>query len=579
MRPLTKARLSMRWWLAAAFAVIALLTAVVVAEVFTSRSDAAFRARARTLAAGSTFTAAVAVGDAAEQHRLAGSIGTLARRHGLSLFVIDARGNLMTPRRSRGVDIDSIPGRRDAVATALAGHRFIAGYDKGETIVVALPLHRGGTAALVSVGSRPELVAETRILHDEITPAAIWAVFAGCIAGLLVATLITLRLKRIARTASEIERGSFGRRLEPRFPDELGELAATVDQMRVRLRASFAGLESERDRLKILLERLHDGVLAVDGDLTVQFANEAAGDLLGSVALETGRRLPYWEPLALGELARTLFAPGASTVQERVELGDGSTYTVVGLPAGGVPPIAVLVLSDVTAQERRERAEREFVANAAHELRTPLAAIASAVEVLESGAKDDVHERERFLRIVSRQSGRLNRLVRALLVLARAQTRQEAVPFERVQLRPVFDEVASETRSGHPAAAISIDCPETLYALGQRDLIEEIVSNLTANAVKHGGPGAILLRGEVTGTGAASIEVHDSGPGIRSEQRERLFERFYRGGDPGTDGFGLGLAIVREAVRALGGRIEIVARPEGGTMARVTLDSQAVRAA
>ena len=578
MRTLANTRLSMRWWLAAAFAVIASLTAIVVAEVFTSRSDAAFRERAQTLAAGSTFTAAVAVGDAAEQHRLAGSIATLAQRHGLSLFVLDSRGYLMTPRRSRGVDIDSVPGRREAVATALAGHRFVAGYHEGKTIVVALPLHRGGAAALVSVGSRPELVAETRILHDEITPAAIWAVFAGCIAGLLVATLITLRLKRIARAASEIEQGSFDRRLEPRFPDELGELAATVDQMRVRLRDSFAGVESERDRLKILLERLHDGVVAVDSDLTVQFANAAACALLGGAALETGGRLPDWEPLPLGELARALFAPGASTVQERVELGDGSTYTIVGLPAGGMPSAAVLVLSDVTAQERRERAEREFVVNAAHELRTPLAAIASAVEVLESGAKDDALERERFLRIVSRQSGRLNRLVRALLVLARAQTRQEAVPFEAVELRPVLEEVASETRSGHPSAVISIDCPDSLQAFGQRDLIEEVVANLTANAVKHGAPGEILLRGTVTVAGAPSIEVLDSGPGIAPGQRERLFDRFYRG-DPGSDGFGLGLAIVREAVRALGGRIEIASRPGGGTLARVTLDARVATAA
>jgi signal transduction histidine kinase len=565
----------MRWWLAAAFAVIASLTAVVVAEVFTSRSDAAFRARAQTLAAGSTFTAAVAVGKAAEQHRLSASIATLSRRHGLSLFVLDSRGRLMTPGRSRGVDIASVPGRREATATALAGHRFVASYDKGRTIVVALPIHRGGTAALVAVGSRPELVAENRIFHDEITPAALWAVFAGCIAGLVVATLITLRLKRIARAASEIEQGTFDRRLEPYFHDELGDLAVTVDRMRLRLRDSFANVESERDRLKILLERLHDGVLAVDGDLTVQFANAAAGELLGGASLETGRRLPDWEPFALGELARTLFAPGAATVQERIDLADGSTYTVVGLPAGGMPPVAVLVLSDVTAQERRERAEREFVANAAHELRTPLAAIASAVEVLENGAKDDALERERFLRIVSRQSGRLNRLVRALLVLARAQTHQEEVPFEPVRLFPVLEDVAAEARSSEPAAAaIRIDCPEELYALGQRDLIEEIVSNLTANAVKHGGPGEIVLRAAATGSDAASIEVHDSGPGIRPEQRERLFDRFYRAGDAGADGFGLGLAIVREAVRALGGRIEITARPGGGTIVRVVLEAR-----
>src|SRR5574340_514021 len=98
------------------------------------------------------LAAAFAAGAAAEQHRLGGSIATLARRHGLSLFVLDSHGRLMTPPRSRGVSIDSIPGRGAATATALAGHRFVAGYDKGRTIVVALPIHRGGAAALVAVG-------------------------------------------------------------------------------------------------------------------------------------------------------------------------------------------------------------------------------------------------------------------------------------------------------------------------------------------------------------------------------------------------------------------------------------------
>jgi len=127
-------------------------------------------------------------------------------------------------------------------------------------------------------------------------------------------------------------------------------------------------------------------------------------------------------------------------------------------------------------------------------------------------------------------------------------------------------------------ATLLVDCPEGLCALGQCELIEEIVSNLASNAVKHGASGEIVLRARRDSSGV-TIEVLDSGPGIRLEQRDRLFDRFYRGGTTETDGFGLGLAIVREAVVALGGRIEIVGRPGGGTTARVTLESQVVRAA
>src|SRR5205085_9658337 len=103
---------------------------------------------------------------------------------------------------------------------------------------------------------------------------------------------ISVRLRRIARTAAEIERGNFDARLQPTFRDELGDLAVTVDRMRERLRDSFARVEFERDRLQSLLERLHEGVLMIDRAFVVQFANGEAARILGVPQLGEGDALP-----------------------------------------------------------------------------------------------------------------------------------------------------------------------------------------------------------------------------------------------------------------------------------------------
>ena len=224
----------------------------------------------------------------------------------------------------------------------------------------------------------------------------------------------------------------------------------------------------------------------------------------------------------------------------------------------------------MSEHERRERAEREFISNAAHELRTPLAAIASAVDVLQSGAKDDSEARELFLGHLARESQRLNRLVHALLVLARAQRGDQAARAETVALRPLLEEAAVAMRP-QPGVRVEVRCPEDLAAVSNAALLGQALASIGANAVQYTTEGSIVLQACRVPDDMVALEVHDTGPGIPPEERELVVRRFYRPGRQGGDGFGLGLAIAAEAARAAGGRLELESSAAGGTLARVVV--------
>ena len=330
----------------------------------------------------------------------------------------------------------------------------------------------------------------------------------------------------------------------------------------------------QRQRLSKLLDRLHRGVVTVSPTLRVTYANTAAAAVLTGGRSPVGRTLvdPWPEP-SLSELAARMFEHGAVPEEASVNLEDERRdFEVLALPPDASGD-ALLVIADVTAHERRHRAEREFVANAAHQLRTPVSAIASAIEVLQGGAKEDPETRDRFLAHLDRQCNRLVRLTRALLILARAQALAEPPAVEIVPVHPLLVSISRALRPGEDVR-VRVECPFDLAALTNRDLLEQAVGNLAENAAKYTRAGQILLAAKKTGGPKVRIVVSDSGPG--GSFAEDGFRRFYRGPGVEGEGFGLGLAIAEETVRALGGELQIDS-DEGGTRAAVTLPAATVR--
>ena len=561
-------RISMRWWLALTFGAIVALTAITVAQVLTIRSEAAFKGRARELAAGTAVTAAAAITTRDSDQGVTEATRLASQRRRVALFVFDGTGALITDPSSNGLAVSSISDLRAAVDGALQGHRTVSSVDGDRRIVVALPLQADPGAALVSVASRPDLVAAGDIVRGQLWRTLTIAIAIGALIGTSIAVFITARLRRIGRAAAKIETGNFDEPLEAGFHDELGDLAESVEHMRLRLRDLFGSLESERDRLRDLLEQLQEGVIAVDASPAVVFANSRAKLMVGRRRLATGAPLPdLWPGVDLHSFVESLFDERSQGSTFRVSPQEGFTFAVAGIPARQFNDTALLVITDVTVTARRERAEREFVANAAHELRTPLATITAAIDVLQSGAKGEPDTRDYFLTVIDRQSERLNRLVQSLLALARAQTLAEPLAVESVDVDGLLNEVAADL----PDGAVTTDCEHPLTVLVHRELLRHAVENLAANALRHANGCPVQLEAHEAAGSTVRIEVLDRGPGIEERERELVFDRFYRGDNRDGNGFGLGLSIVNEIVSALGGEIEMEPRPGGGTVAAIVV--------
>ena len=339
-------------------------------------------------------------------------------------------------------------------------------------------------------------------------------------------------------------------------------------------------LDAERTLLNAVIETVPVGLIVADRDGSILRANAEALRVLRQPSADAPA-FRRWRELEAYDLEGRRIWPDEFPIARSLRTGEvvvGERFEVVAgggrvvLEVGSAPVVdadadiigGVTVLQDVTTRNRTERVEREFVTNAAHQLQSPLAAIISATEVLQSGAKDRP-ERDVFLGHIEREAGRLARLVRALLVLARAQTGFEAPKDELVPVEPLLAQVAASLRLPD-GVAVAVDCPPGTAVLSNRELIEQAVVNLAENSAKHTTEGEIVLSGR-TVDGHVEISVADTGPGIPPGERPQVLERFYRG-DSDTEGFGLGLAIADAAAVALGGQLELDSTVGAGTVVR-----------
>ncbi|HUF55705.1 MAG TPA: ATP-binding protein, partial [Thermohalobaculum sp.] len=243
-------------------------------------------------------------------------------------------------------------------------------------------------------------------------------------------------------------------------------------------------------------------------------------------------------------------------------------------PDDDAPALAVLI-EDHSQPRRAAELHRDFVANASHELKTPLASISGIIETLTGHARDDPEATERFLGMMAAQVERMKRLVQDLLSLNRIELNERMPPEEPQSVRRIAWEAAEALEPLAAAEGVTLDCDppaESPRVAGDGRELMQLFSNLIDNAIKYGGDGGIVTVRTVRtreGAGRIGIEIGDRGPGIAREHVPRLTERFYRvspSHSRARGGTGLGLAIAKHIVNRHRGELRIESTPgEGAT--------------
>jgi two-component system phosphate regulon sensor histidine kinase PhoR len=358
--------------------------------------------------------------------------------------------------------------------------------------------------------------------------------------------------------------------------DEMHDFQSALDRLLSGFQVRMARDTGERDRLIKILDALPVGLLELDGRGHIVFQNRALKDLLGMGDRSVGRA-PV-EVIRSGELQEMVDAVQAEGIARSQDL------TVVDpvrrnlhVHALPVEDGLIVIAEDRTQVRRLEKARSEMVANIGHELRTPLAAILGYVETLEQSPELSAEDRARFLSVISRNSKRLERLVRDLSRLSRLESNQPIPTPEALDLSGLTGAVLETfgPRTKDRNIQVRIDIPPGLPPVkADRDGLETVLLNLMENAVRATPAGGRITVGAQEEADQIEVWVEDTGTGIPHELRERVFERFYRidaGRSLSEGGSGLGLAIVKHTLLQYGGRVWIEDGPGGGAGVHLSL--------
>jgi two-component system phosphate regulon sensor histidine kinase PhoR len=311
-----------------------------------------------------------------------------------------------------------------------------------------------------------------------------------------------------------------------------------------------------------LLEALPDPTALLTKEGRVEQANRAFRELFGQVEGRTVLEL------SRDADAGQAVAAGLAGQKRRLEVTLPAARKTLLLLVSPLGTGALLTARDITEAKRMERTRRDFVANASHELRTPVTAICGAAETLLGGAVSDPGAALGFVEMISRHADRLSRLTQELLDLSRIESGEWQVTLGALDATALGQSTLElfRQRAQDKRLTLRSELAPNLNVTGDRRALEQVLVNLLDNAVKFTpAGGTITLEGKRDG-GWIELAVADTGPGIDRHHLGRLFERFYRvdsGRTRDAGGTGLGLAIVKHLVQAMGGEIDVTSDRTG----------------
>jgi two-component system, OmpR family, phosphate regulon sensor histidine kinase PhoR len=564
-------------------AAVFLILSVYVVRQIDARQQAEWRnqqiAQVRVIAAASD--SALAAGDTGRLADLAQRVAASTRG---TVTVVDANGVTLASSDPAAPDPASAPDVQDALAGQTGRSEFWNPATSRVEFAASAPVLVDGDVAgaarlTVPVSAAPSLWSPLVRLT---LGALILCGVAIAIVSAMMPRIIIGPLAELARVARQVADGDMHARVDIDTFDEVAELAVAFNEMTDELREHLESLDIERARLETIVEHLNDGILIVDHRGAVSLMNRAAEHLLGidrqrALVRSYAEVVRDYELVSLIRDSRSLYTGEGTPPNRFIELGrprrsvQAFAYPIL---RGESDPV-IVILRDITELRRTETIRRDFVANVSHDLRTPIASLKALVETLLDGALEDDAVARDFLQRMEVEVDDLARLVEELLELSRAESRQIELHRIRADLGNLARRAVARLQPQAESKAIDlrVDLPAGL-PLGSFDpeRIEQVLVNLLQNAVKFtpaNGTVTVSLRQE---RDELVTSVADTGPGIPSEEIDRVFERFYKADrSRSNSGSGLGLAIAKHLVQLHGGRIWAESPHTGGAIFRFSV--------
>ncbi len=514
---------------------------------------------------------------------LVGNVGRWSRDLGTRVTLVAMDGRVLYDSEADPGTMDNHSGRPEIREALLYGTgintRFSRSLEDDRIYVARLAADPQGDGLVIRLSVSLEDVGSA------VAPARRRALASLAFAGLISLLVGLFFIRQVSRPIEELTVTAL--RIDederPRFPDrgtvEVQRLARALEGMSSRLEGVMADLKREKAYLKSLLESLPVGVLVVDREKKIRYANAALGRLL--------RDLPERADGAL--YTGAVRDPGLIELIDRAFEGEDRTAsfvlrdrteTFLEAQSVSVRGGVLVVVHDLTERRRLEEARRTFMADAGHELQTPLTSIRAAAELLLDDPAPDLEKTRDLAGKIILQQERMTALVDDLLLLSRLESDITPEPGEPLDLKEMIEDVVNYQKETPQAAYIAweMELPDGAPFNGRPGEIGRALGNLVDNAVKYTRkrfgetPGGVIRVSMEEQDKGWKILVGDNGTGIDEKIRETVFERFKRGEtsryregvSPG--GYGLGLAIARRIIESHGGSIEAQDISEGASI-------------
>ena len=415
------------------------------------------------------------------------------------------------------------------------------------------------------------------------------------IIGFVASKTVTSSIEKMSSQVKKMASGNYGTVVGIDTNDEIGDLAKVFNKISKRIEEEQAVTETERRKLATIIESMMDGIITTDNNGRIILINTSAEDMIGArdedifIGKDVLKILNITEYEHIGDIieAEDSLLVNTSKTDEslllRAEFSkivkeEKEDLTQMSTELEGY----IIVLYDVTDQERQEKERREFVSTVSHELRTPLTTMNSYIEALEEGVINDKELAPQFIDTIHKETNRMIRMVNELLQLGKMDIKEEHYDKEFIDINKLIEQIATRFELTHPEKNFIKYISKTpIFVEGDQDKLTQVFDNIMNNAIKYSPNGkniTIRVRQNYNHN-RVNISIKDEGVGIPLVHIDKIFNRFYRvdkSRQRSMGGTGLGLALAKNIIEAHKGRIWAQSREGYGTIIFVTLPCERI---